>query len=154
MRAMAVEAPMLRHRVTGALQEASRTLGQWSTLGGEGVEGKPPKRQKPNARTYMVKERYTTHHARADVGKKITKLIEKIADGKSMVSTVGWTFEEESCEEEVEEVAALAEAPCKDKRKEKKERRDIIADARRYRELIKEASRLLKGSEAQKTNFA
>ena len=38
---------------------------------------KEPKRPKTQAKTFPLKAQYTTHHARSDVGKKITWLIDK-----------------------------------------------------------------------------
>ena len=96
---------------------------------------RPSKRPKTYSRSFTIKARYTTHQARSDIGKKITKLIDKIADGQKGVKTIGWTFEEEGSEDDGKPL-------------------EIIADPMRYRALSKEASLLLKGSETQNSNFA
>ena len=96
--------------------------------------GKEPKRHKAHKVTYPVKTQYVTHQARADVGKKITKLINKIAGEGDFVSTIGWTTDDL---DEGGEKEAM-----------------IIADPSHYRGLSHEASRLLKGTESQKDNLA
>ena len=95
---------------------------------------KVPKRPKVHAQTFPRKARYTTHHARSDVGKKITKLIDRIASEEDFVSTIGWTDDERG---EMMTDEAM-----------------IIADPPRYREMSREASKLLKGTESQKGDFA
>ena len=96
--------------------------------------GNKPKRHKTYKATYPVKARYVTHHARSDVGKRIAKLIDKIAGEGDFISTIGWTTEDidEGNEEETM----------------------IIVDPPHYRGLSREASRLLKGTEVQKENLA
>ena len=96
--------------------------------------GKEPKRHKAHKGTDPVKTQYVTQQARADVGKKITKLIDKIAGEGDSVSTIGWTTGDL---DEGEEKEAM-----------------IIADPSHYRGLSYEASRLLKGTESQKKNLA
>ena len=56
--------------------------------------GNEPKRHKAYKTTYPVKVRYVTHHARSDVGKRITKLMDKIAGEGDFISTIGWTTED------------------------------------------------------------
>ena len=67
-----------------------------------------------------------------------------------MVTTIGWTFEEEGSEGKGDGGAMDTR-----RRSGKGKRVEIIADPVRYKKFfIKEASQLLKGSEAQKSNFA